>query len=166
MVDLAIGVVLLPLRSWLASCSRSGQFVGTLSGEMTIHAILETTAQTLTSLVLCILRRLRCGVSYWLWFLSWLLLHILSVHLLRCSLQWSTWSLHMVLWPLHLKLGALYLHQYLYSVHLWWFGNGLGCEKGGITLLLEDCPGNDIFLFPSFSISLSLLSITMALLIM
>jgi hypothetical protein len=39
-------------------------------------------AQTLTSLVLCIMRRLRYGVSYWLWFLSWLLLHILSVHLL------------------------------------------------------------------------------------
>jgi hypothetical protein len=37
--------------------------------------------------------------------------------------------------------------------------NWLGYEKRGLTLLPEDCPGNDIFLFLFFSISLSLLSI-------
>jgi hypothetical protein len=35
-VDLTAGVVLLPLRSRLASCSRSGQLVGTLSGEILV----------------------------------------------------------------------------------------------------------------------------------
>jgi hypothetical protein len=69
----------------VASCYRSGQLVGTLSGEMTIHATLETRAQTLTSLVLCILCRLRCGARYWLRVLSQLLLHTLSVHLLWCT---------------------------------------------------------------------------------
>jgi hypothetical protein len=49
---------------------------------MTIHATLETRAQTLTSIFLCILRRLRYGARYWLRVLLWLLLHILSVHLL------------------------------------------------------------------------------------
>jgi hypothetical protein len=69
-VNLAVGVVLLPLRSGLASCSSSGQLVGALSGEMTIHVTLETRPQTLTSLVLHILRRLRgfCrGCSYTSW---------------------------------------------------------------------------------------------------
>jgi hypothetical protein len=66
----------------MASYSSSGQLVGALSGEMTIHATLETRPQTLTSLVLCIMRRLRCGVRYRLWFLSWLQLYILVVHLL------------------------------------------------------------------------------------
>jgi hypothetical protein len=41
-----------------------------------------------------------------------------------------------------------------------------GYEKQGLTLLPEGYPGNGIFLFPSFSISLSLHSITMALSIM
>jgi hypothetical protein len=82
MVNLAIGVVLLPLRSRLASCSSSRQLVGALSGEMTTHATLETRPQTLTSWVLRILRSLRCGVGYRFWFLSWLQLYILVVHLL------------------------------------------------------------------------------------
>jgi hypothetical protein len=30
--------------------------------------------------------------------------------------------------------------------------NWLGCEKRGLTLLPEDCPKNDTFLLPSFSI--------------
>jgi hypothetical protein len=45
---------------------------------MTTHATLETRPQTLTSLVLRIIRRLRCGAGYQLWFLSWLHLYILG----------------------------------------------------------------------------------------
>jgi hypothetical protein len=41
--------------------------------------------------------------------------------------------------------------------------NWLGYEKRGLTLLPEDCPENDTFLLPSFSISLILFLTTMAL---
>jgi hypothetical protein len=49
---------------------------------MTTHATLETRPQTLNSLVLRIMRRLRCGAGYQLWLLSWLHLYILAIHLL------------------------------------------------------------------------------------
>jgi hypothetical protein len=41
--------------------------------------------------------------------------------------------------------------------------NWLGCEKWGLTLLLEGCKWNDTFLLTSFPLSLILFSITMAL---
>jgi hypothetical protein len=56
------------------------------------------------------------------------------------------------------------------SICVWYICGGLKnrlcCEKQGLTLLPADYPGNGIFLFLSFSISLSLFSITMALSIM
>jgi hypothetical protein len=56
---------------------------------------------------------------------------------------------------------ALVLHRW--PVHLEWLKNWLDCMKRGLTLLPEDCPENGTFLLPSFSISLILFSMTMAL---
>jgi hypothetical protein len=163
MIDPAMHEILLPLRLHLVSFSRSGRPGGALSRKMASQTTLETSSTSTASLSRCTVRGwdIRAGA----------LLHALARWLLPIGSRW------LLLRPLHLeaqmlglkvrslrrKLRARHLYWHRRPVHLQWLEKLVGCVKQGQTLLPEDYSENDTFLLPSFSISFSLFSITMAL---
>jgi hypothetical protein len=163
MIDPTMHAILLPLQLQLVSCSRSGRPGGALPRKMASQTTLETSSTCTASLSWCTVHGwgIRVGA----------LLHALARWLLPVGSRW------LLLRPLHLEARTLGLNVRSLRQKLRgdtctgiggrfiWSGlkNWLGCEKRGLTLLPEDYPKNDTFLFPSFSISFILFSITMAL---
>jgi hypothetical protein len=166
MIDHAMHEIMLPLRLHLVSCFRSGRPGGTLPHKMASQTTLETSSTSTASLSWCTVRGwgVRAGV----------LLHALARWLLPIGLRWlllrplhlEARTLGLKVWSLRRNLRVRHLYWHRWPVHLEWLEKLVRLREARITLLPEDCPENDTFLLPSFSISLILFSMTMALLTM
>jgi hypothetical protein len=164
MIDPAMHEILLPLRLHLISGSSIGRPGGTLPHKMASQTTLETSSTSTVSLRWCTVQGwgIRAGA----------LLHVLARWLLPIGSRWlllrplhlEAQMLGLKVWPLRRELRAGGTCTGISGRFIWsGLKNWLGCEKRGLTLLPEDCPENDTFLLPSFSISFILFSMTMAL---
>jgi hypothetical protein len=163
MIGPPIHELLLPLWLRLISCSRGCRPGGALPCEMTSQTTLETSSTSTASLSWCTLQGWSVRAGTLLQVLVGRLLHARSRRLLLRPLHLEARAWHLKVQSLRQKLRARHLHWHLHRFICGDLKNWLGYEKQGLTLLPKGCPWNDAFLLPSFSSSLILFSIIMAL---